>query len=196
MKKFLALLTIIFVSLSSVALAKKPIRIARLPIIIQRNVLDAETAALLEVKIARAVNIPLNKTLKIAEYISTRESKQALGTIWQRMRAQNRNAKLSDAVRILADEIDADLVVCPFLQHYEQRISPVSFSFETHLSSYVTAEMIVYDKSTGNLIEKRVSRRFSDNYNRFGTASYLAGECIDQLIQDTGLREIIRSKKG
>lgn len=196
MKKFLALLTIIFVSLSSVALAKKPIRIARLPIIIQRNILDAETAALLEVKIARAVNIPLNKTLKIAEYISTRESKQALGTIWQRMRAQNRNAKLSDAVRILADEIDADLVVCPFLQHYEQRISPVSFSFETHLSSYVTAEMIVYDKSTGNLIDKRVSRRFSDNYNRFGTASYLAGECIDQLIQDTGLRELIRSKKG
>ena len=196
MKKFLALLTIIFVSLSSVALAKKPIRIARLPIIIQRNILDAETAALLEVKIARAVNIPMNKTLNIAEYISTRESKQALGTIWQRMRTQNRNAKLSDAVRILADEIDADLVVCPFLQHYEQRISPVSFSFETHLSSYVTAEMIVYDKSTGNLIEKRVSRRFSDNYNRFGTASYLAGECIDQLIQDTGLRELIRSKKG
>ena len=196
MKKFLTLMLIVFVSLSSVALAKKPIKIARLPIIIQKNHLDYETAAALEMKMARAVKIPLNQTLKIAEYIPPLESEKVLNEIWEEMYAQNKNAKISDAVKIFADDMEADLVICPILRHYSQRVSPVSFSFETHLSSAVSAELIIYDKTTENFVDKKISRQFNDNYNKYGTASYLAGECFDRLIEKTQLREIIRSKKG
>lgn len=196
MKKFLTLALILFVSLSSVALAKKPVKIARLPIIIQQNQLDRETSAALEMKFARTVKIPLNQTLQVAEYLPVRESSQVLNQIWQSMYAKDKNAKISDAVKIFADEADADLVICPILHHYSQRMSPVHFSFETHLSSSVSAELIVYDKRDNNLIDKKTSRRFNDHFNRFGTASYLAGECFDNLIKETELRKIIHSIKG
>lgn len=196
MKKFLTLALIIFVSLSSVALAKKPVKIARLPIIVQKNQLDKETSAALEMKFARAVKIPLNQTLKAAEYLPPRDSAQVLNKIWQSMYAKDRKAKLSDAVKIFADEADADLVICPILHHYSQRVSPVHFSFETHLSSNVSAELIVYDKRDNNLIDEKFSRHFNDHYNRFGTASYLAGECFDKLIAKTELRKIIHNIRG
>ena len=196
LKKFLSLTLIFFVFSASVALAKKPVRIARLPIIVQSNKLDAETAAALETKFSRAVKIPLNQTLQIAEYIPPSESETVLKQIWQDMYAQNKHSKIADAVKIFADEINADLVVCPVLRRYSQSISQMSFSFETRLSSNVSAELIVYDKTANNLIDKKTYRRFNDSYIRFGTKSYLAGECFDQLIKETGLRKIIQSMKG
>ena len=196
MKKFLTLTLILLVSLTSVALAKKPVKIARLPIIVQNIKLDKETSAFLETKFARVVKIPLNQTLQIAEYIPPRESEKVLNIIWQRMYAQNRNSNIADAIRIFADEMNADLVICPILRHYSQRTSPMHFSFETHLSSSVSAELIIYDKTANNLIDKKTSRIFNDNFSRFGTASYLAGECFDRLITETELRKIIHSKRG
>lgn len=195
MKKFLTLM-LIFFSVTSVAFAAKPIKIARLPIVIQSIRLDYETSSTLEMKIARAANIPLNQTLKIAEYLPPKESSKKFNTIWQKMYAENRKAKISDVVIILADDLKADLIICPILREYNQSVIHSGWNFESYLSSYVSAEMIVYDKSTGTLIDKRASRSFRDNYNKFGTASYLAGECFDQLIRDTGLRQIIRSKRG
>ena len=193
MKKFLTLMLLVFVSLTSVATAQKPVKIARIPIIIQRNVLDYETSAVLEMKMARAVKIPMNQNLQVAEFLPPKDSQKVLGNIWYAMYNQNKKAQITEAVKQFARETRADLVICPILRHYSQRLSPVSFSFETHLSSAVSAELIIYDRRTDNLIDKRVARRFNDNFNRYGTASYLAGECFDQLIQDTDLRQIIRS---
>lgn len=196
MKKIFTLALVIFVSLSSVALAKKPVKIARLPIIIQQNKLEKETSVELEMKIARAVKVPMSNTLKDFEYFPPKESAQALNKIWQKMYSENKKAQISDALKILADDIGADLVICPILHHYHQRVSPLNVSFETHLSSSVAAELIIYDRNTGELIDKDTSRYFSNHYHRLGTASYLAGECFDQLIKETDLRQIIRSKKG
>ena len=195
MKKILTLCLIFFVTLTSVAMAaKKPVRIARLPILVQNNLLDYETSVTLEMKIARAVNIPLNNTSKVADYISPKTSEVALNEIWQKLYAQNKNAKLSDAVKILADDLNADLVICPILNRYYQNQTISGVNFEAYLSSDVAAEMIIYDKSTKKLIDKKFSRRFNDNYNKYGTASYLAGECFDQLIKDTDLKKILRNK--
>ena len=195
MKKILTLVLILLVSLTSIALAKKPVKIARLPIIIPQK-LDYETSSTLEMKMARAVKVPMNNTLKTFEYLPPKESSQMLNEIWQKMYAQNKKSQISDAIKIFADEIDADLVICPIIRHYSQRISPVNSSFESHLSSTVQAEMIIYDRTTGELIDKKATRRFNDNFNRMGTASYLAGECFDKLIKETDLRQVIRNKKG
>lgn len=196
MKKILIPTLIIFLSLTSIALAKKPVKIARLPIIIQNNRLDYETAAALEMKMARAVKVPMNNTLKTYEYLPPRESEKILGRIWQEMYAKDKKAQISDAIKIFADETDADLVICPILRYYSQRVSPVSFSFETHLSSIAKVELIIYDRDSGELIDKKDTRRFNDSYNRFGTASYLAGECFDQVIKESNLRQIIHDKRG
>ncbi len=197
MKKIFTLILIVLVSLTSVAMAaKKPIKIARLPIIIQKNVLDYETSATLEMKLARAVNIPMNKTLKIAEYLPPKESSIVFGEIWHEMYNQDKKSKMSEAVKIFAEDTNADLIICPILNQYSQSVINSNISFESRLSSFVSAEMIIYDKKTGDLIDKKTTRRYNDSFNRLGTASYLAGECFDQLIKDTGLRQIIRSKRG
>lgn len=197
MKKIFSLSLVALLILTSTALAaKSTVKIARLPIIIQHNKLDYETSVTLETKFARVVNIPLNETLKLAEYIPPKKSSTELNKIWQNMHAQNKNAKISDAVKILAKDLKADIVIVPILHRYSQRVTPSNLNFESHLSSAVNAELIIYDRRTDTLTDKKFSRRFNDNYNRFGTASYLAGECFDSLIKDTELRKIIHNIKN
>ena len=194
MKKIFSLSLVLLLILTSTALAaKSTVKIARLPIIIQHNKLDYETSVALETKFARVVNIPLNKTLQLAEYIPPKKSSAELNKIWQNMHAQNRNAKISDAVKILAKDLKADIVIVPILHRYSQRVTPSGINFESKLSSSVNAELIIYDRRTDTLTDKKFSRSFNDNYNRFGTASYLAGVCFDQLIKDTELRKTIHN---
>jgi len=193
-KKIFSLSLVLLLILTSTALAaKSTVKIARLPIIIQHNKLDYETSVTLETKFARVVNIPLNETLKLAEYIPPKKSSTELNKIWQNMHAQNKNAKISDAVKILAKDLKADIVIVPILHRYSQRVTPSGINFESKLSSSVNAELIIYDRRTDTLTDKKFSRSFNDNYNRFGTASYLAGVCFDQLIKDTELRKTIHN---
>ena len=196
MKKFLSLLLVTFVCLTSVAMAaENPVKIARLPIIVQQNKLDNETAISLEVKLARAVNIPLNKTLKIAEYVPPKKSAAELNKIWQKM-YKNDTATISDAVKTLAEKLNADIVVCPILREYSQNVTHSGLYFESHLSSFVSAEMIIYDRRTDSFTRKKVSRSFNDAYNKYGTAARLAANCFDQLIKDTELRQLIHNLRG
>lgn len=197
MKKFLTLGLIFFVALTSVAMAaKKPIRIARLPILVQNNSLDYETSVTLEMKMARAVYIPLNKNSKVADYLSPKTSAVVLNEIWQKLYAQDKKTKISDAIKILAEDLNADLVICPILNRYHQNKTVSGLNFETYLSSDVSAKMIIYDRNTEKLIYKKFSHKFNDSYSKYGTASYLAGVCFDQLIKDTDLKKIIRNKRG
>ena len=170
---------------------KKPLRLVKLPIIFQSAQPDFDTCAALETKLARAVHIPLNGTLKLVEYADTSESTNALNEVWRKMRSENKNAKLKDAIKPLAEKMDADIIVCPLLRRYSEHYFQHGFNLETHLVSDVSATLIVYDRRTDELVEKKYSRSWSGGSNRFGKASYLAGECFDKLIQETKLREKI-----
>ena len=113
MKKFLfALITLILFN-ATCAAAENPVRIARLPIIFKSSVPDYDTRAELEMKIARAAHIPMNKTLQVAYFLPTEESARTLNEIWQEIYSQNKKAKLQDAMRPFAEKINADIVICP-----------------------------------------------------------------------------------
>ena len=191
MKKFLfALIALLFVT-TQVSAAQAPVRIAVLPIIFRNAMPDEGTCAELEIKIARATHIPLNDTLKVAEYISPAVSSKILAEMWKSMRSANKKAKIQDAMRPLAEDIDADIIVCPILLSYNQNYSGAFTSDETYLSSQVRAELIVYDRRTDNLVDKKFSRMYHDMMSGFGTASFLAKECFDRLIEETKLRQTI-----
>jgi len=190
MKKFLsALLVLIFFTATAQA-AQKPVRIARLPIIFQSSSPDLDTCAELEVKIARAVHIPMNKTLQLAEYLPTKKSTQALTDIWKGIRAENKKARLTEAMRPLAEKLDADIVVCPVLNRYSQTVMMSGF-YETIINSYVKTEMIVYDRRTDNLVDKKSSQYYHGDYTTTGTVAYLAKNCFDKVIKDSQLRQLI-----
>ena len=174
---------------------KKPLRLARLPIIFQSNQPDFDTRAMLETKIARAVHIPLNGTLQLVEQIDMNESTSELNKIWQNMRSENKKSKLKDAMKPLAEKLNADIVVCPVLRRYSETYVQKTSNLETYLISNVSATLIVYDRRTDNLIEKKTSRSFSNSASKFGKASYLAGECFDRLIDETNLRRTFNAIK-
>lgn len=195
--KFLALMFVIFLMVENscaTAATKNPVRIARLPIILQNNRPDYNARMELEMKIARSTNVPLNGTLQVAEYIATKDSTVAMNEIWQSLHAVNKHVKVADTVKILADRLDADLVICPVIRRYSQSITtPANFNADTHLAGNVSAELVVYDRRTDILLDKKTSRSYTGSYSRYGTAAYLAGECFDELIAETELRQIIRA---
>lgn len=191
MKKFLfALFALLFVT-AQVSAEKLPVRIARLPIIFQGAQPDAETCVDLEMKFARAIHIPLNGSLKVAEYLPPVESAQVLNELWQSMRARNKKVKIQEAMRPLAEKLDADLIICPILRRYNQNVS--MGGYETYLSSDVSAELIIYDRRTDELVDKKTSRMYHDTMSGFGTASFLAKDCFDKLIDRTKLRQTIHA---
>ena len=172
-----------------------PVRIARLPIIFQKRQPDYETCAELETKISRAVNIPLNGTLKVAEFLDSENSSAELNSIYQKMRAENKKLKLAETIRPLAKSLDADIIVCPVLLRYFEYFVQSAASLNTHLVSNVAAELIIYDRRTDELIDKKVSRNFNDSSSKFGRASYLAADCFDVLINETKLKRKIMAIK-
>lgn len=192
MKKFL-LVFMALMFLTATAQAANPVRIARLPIIFKSTIPDYDTRTELEMKITRAAHIPLNKTLQVAEYLPTKESTQALDNIWQQMRSGDKHARIQDAMKPLAEKLNADLIICPILLNYEQYADTLTISGETYLHSYAKAELIIYDRRTDNLIDKKTSRIYQDVTSKIGTADYLAKICFDKVIDDTKLRQIILS---
>ena len=192
MKKFL----LVFMALmffATTAQAANPFRIARLPIIFKSTIPDHDTRTELEMKITRAAHIPLNKTLQVAEYLPTKESAQALDDIWQQMRSKDKHARIQDAMKPLAEKLNADLIICPILLNYNQYVDNLTSLGETYLHSYAKAELIIYDRRTDNLIDKKNSQMYRDVMSTVGTADYLAKICFDKVIDDTKLRQIIMS---
>ena len=189
MKRFLLALMILMLMTS--AAAASPVRIARLPIIFNSTIPDFETCAELETKLARASHIPMNKTLQVAEYLPTKDSTQALQNLWQQMRYANKKARLQDAMRPLAQNLDVDIIICPVLLSYSQHVDNLTGFGETYLRSYVKVELIVYDRRTDNLIDKKAAQMYRDAMSTTGTADYLAKRCFDKVIDDTKLRELI-----
>lgn len=191
MKKFLAIF-FAMILLATTAQAAEPVRIARLPIIFQRTIPDDDTCAELETILARAVHIPLNVTLQLVEYLPPKDSAQVLGDMWQDMRAENKKARLQDAMRPLAQKIDADIIVCPVLNQYSQYVAISSgWSNENYMTSNVRFELIVYDRRTDELIDKKASQIYNDSYTLRGTASFLSKICLDNVIDKAKLRQRI-----
>lgn len=190
MKKFFAALFVMI--LFAATASAQPVRIARLPIIFQCTIPDEETRAELETKITRAIHIPLNGTLQLVEYLPPDESARALDDLWQNISAQNKKANLSDAMRPLAQELDADLIVCPVLKKYSQYVTMgFGWNSETYIISQAAAELIVYDRRSDELTVKKNSQIYNDVYSLRGTASALSKICFDKIIESSGLRQII-----
>ena len=171
----------------------RPVRIARVPIIFQRAIPDDKTCAALETKIERAIHIPRNGYLQVAEYLPQEETARALNDIWNKIRAADKKSKLADAMRPLAEKIDADIIVCPVLTNYYQTIIGFAgWSGDEYMDSYAAVELIVYDRRSDDLRDEKTSRMHHDTMSALGTAPYLAADCFDRAIAQAKLRELIR----
>ena len=185
------------VSAEEISGEKIPLRIARLPIIFQSGTPNEETISKLEMKMSRAVHIPLNGTLKLVEYIDPDESLGELQKTFATVRAENRKAKFQDAVKPLAEILNADIVICPVVMKYHEYVTGISgIIWESQIFAAVEVGLTVYDKRTDELIYKKCYRGYSGSTIYSGYASFLADECFDKVIAETGLKQKIMAIKS
>jgi len=184
LKKFLAAMFALIL-LTATAQAAEPARVARLPIIFANNAPDAQTCAELELKLERAIHIPTTKSR--VEYLPPADSAQKLGDLWRKMRTDNKRAKIQDAMRPLARELDADFIVCPILHRYSENSAIGLGGNKNFIDSSVRVELIVYDRRADELVDKKTSENYRDSYHPLGTAAYLAKICFDKVIDESKL---------
>ena len=185
MKKIiLSIFLMCFIILPPTAMAKEPIRLVVLPVIISQNAdIGSEALDQMNVKISRAMHIPLNGTLQKAEYIPSNISCPVFQEIWKKMYNNNKKSAIKDVMKPLAAELKADFIVCTVLYRCSQFTSmSISFDHSDIIFSNAGVEMIIFDNRTGELINKKKSRFYRDEYSPRGTADSLAVECLTDLI--------------
>ena len=188
---FLFLVICVVMLPMSIIKAQEPIRLVTLPIIITSNArVSTDALNQMKVKISRSLHVPLNGTLKKVEYIPSTKSSPVLQDIWSKIYQNNKKAKLKEAMKPLAEELNADFIVCTVLYSCNEMTSiSMGFDHSTLLWSNAGVEMILFDNRTDELLSKKRSRVFNDEYSPRGTADALAIECLTDLIEELNPRK-------
>ena len=176
------------------AAERTPLRIARLPLQVQCSTADDAAVDRIETQLDRAMHVPLNGTLQAVKEIPDSQVEAALDEVLAQLRQSNRRVRLQDAMKPLADKLQADLVVCPVLNDYEQW-TEISWNWRHAelLHSYVAMEIVGYDRSRDETFHRSASRYFDDEYSVAGLAENLSMECLDELTQSTDLRNRVNA---
>lgn len=192
------LMAVILIQAAMVSAAEsKPIRLATLPIIIANGVeISNDTLSEMQVKIARALHVPLNGTLKKIDYIPSSTSTVALQEIWSKSYSKNKLSTISETMKPLAKKINADVIVCTVIYRCNQMTSFSSGSFgESHIISNAAVELIYFDNRTDELISKKFPQSYRGEYMRYGTSDFLALDCLTKLIDEINPREKVLGQR-
>ena len=193
-KKYLmlcALLSLFLCLLSSVAFAAtneppKPLRLARVPLVIRAYSADAEVEDIIENRLDLALHVPLNDTMHYVEEIPQSEVEAALNDVLADLKTKHRRVKMKDAMQPLAEKLDADLVVCPVLTTYYEYIyyGGGGWSWDSHdsmiLDSGASVELDGYDRIAQENFSQSASRYYHEDPT--GRACMLAKDALETLI--------------
>ena len=201
MKKFLSTVMLLMLALTLTAAAatsgektsetKKPLRLARLPLIILSEQPDEDALAGLELKLSRAIHVPLNKTLNAIEYLPASEAAEQLQDIWNKLRKKDTKTRLQEALEELSTRMNADMVICPILRRYSQEVMIGSsmINGDNRMISDAEVILIVYEDDTKEVTLKKSARSYNGEESNWGTARFLADDCMSEVIAQTEIRE-------
>ena len=200
-------LVLLLLALSSVAFAaeatsSKPLRLARVPLVVRGGNAGADVQEMLEDRLDLALHVPLNDTMHYVEELPSSEVEAALDEVLADLSQGKKRVKMKDAMPALAEKLDADLVVCPVLTNYYEYVFYGGFGLwcddddRMRLESYVALELDGYDRSEQKNFSKSTSRFYHDTYSPSGRADALAKGAIESLVKETDInRRIMRPLK-
>ena len=179
-------LFVLLLSVTALAAERQPQRIAQFPLVIESwQQPSSDVQDELETKIDRALHVPLNDTLKAVEYIPEKNCLAAWDEVESGLTGK---ARIKDMAKPIAEKLNADLVVIPVVAGYEQYTTMSWYwDHDMILHSYAEIQLVVYDRTTDKLVYKKSSDFYDDEYSTTGTASYLARNCMDNVIRDANL---------
>lgn len=171
------------------------LRLARVPLIVRSSYADDEVENLLEDRLDRALHVPLNDTMHYVEELPASDVEAALDEVLADLK-EKRRVRMKDAMQLLAEKLDADLVVCPVLTDYREIIfyggggwDWDSVADSMILESRVGLELDGYDRTTQENFSEATSRFYHEGYAPRGRASVLAKDALESLIAETDINE-------
>ena len=118
------------------------------------------------------------------------------GEVLADLKKEKRRVRMKDAMQLLAEKLDADLVVCPVLTDYREIIfyggggwDWDSVADSMILESRVGLELDGYDRTTQENFSEATSRFYHEGYAPRGRASVLAKDALESLIAETDINE-------
>ncbi|MDY6351011.1 MAG: hypothetical protein SPL62_11015 [Selenomonas sp.] len=172
------------------------LRLARVPLIVRSSYADDEVENLLEDRLDRALHVPLNDTMHYVEELPASDVEAALDEVLADLKKEKRRVRMKDAMQLLAEKLDADLVVCPVLTDYREIIfyggggwDWDSVADSMILESRVGLELDGYDRTTQENFSEATSRFYHEGYAPRGRASVLAKDALESLIAETDINE-------
>ena len=172
------------------------LRLARVPLIVRSSYADDEVENLLEDRLDSALHVPLNDTMHYVEELPASDVEAALDEVLADLKKEKRRVRMKDAMQLLAEKLDADLVVCPVLTDYREIIfyggggwDWDSVADSMILESRVGLELDGYDRTTQENFSEATSRFYHEGYAPRGRASVLAKDALESLIAETDINE-------
>ena len=183
-----------------VSAASRPLRLARVPLIVRSSYAGADVQEMLEDRLDLALHVPLNGTMHYVEELPQPEVEEALQDVLADLSQGKKRLKIKDAMQPLAEKLDADLVVCPVLTDYYEIVFYGGWGGwdwdgdSIRIESYTGFELNGYDRTEDKNFSKSTSRFYHDSYSTYGRAAYLAKDALESLIQETDVnRRVTRT---
>ncbi len=188
------LMVLLLVPQAAAAAERVPLRIARLPVQVRCNTADVEAVKRMEIRLDQIMHVPLNGTLQAVKEIPGAQVAAAMDEVLSQLRQTHQRVKWQDAMKPLADKLQADLVVCPVLRGYEQWTEQNwSWKHMPQLHSYVAMDIVGYDRRRDETFHKSGCRYFDDEYSSNGLAANLSLECLDELAASADLHNRVNA---
>ena len=181
----LPLLAVLLLGLASCTEAA-PLRLAQYPVI-DRTWCPREVLMDLNAQVSRATHVPLNGYLQMVEYLPENELAAAMSEVQREMGAK---AKDKELLRPLAARLQADMIVLPILDGY-QEWQRLSWRRGTICHSYASVMLYVYDARTDEVVKKGASRFYDDETSSRASAAYLVRQAMDEVLHSSRLHERI-----
>ncbi len=184
----LMLLTLMF-AFTSLATAA-PLRLAQYPVI-DRAWCPEDVLQGLNAQVSRATHVPLNGYLKAVDYLPEEKLLSAMREVRQGLSGK---IKYKDLLRPLASRLEADMVVLPVLDGY-QEFHRMSWRRGLIYHCYASVDLYIYDARTDEVVKKSATRFYDDESSARGTAANMAKEALDQVLHSSRLHERIYPSK-
>ena len=128
-------------------------------------------------RFVRDFRVPLNETLRAVVYAGDDGVQQAMKIIY------DGKGKLEERVREAAEATDADYIAGFVVTNYEES-SYRNWKGDLILHSYVSLQLVGYDRERDLVIGLPASRSYNGEYTRSGTARILALFELDRLMDE------------
>ena len=128
-------------------------------------------------RFVRDFHVPLNETLRAVVYADDAGVQQAMKIIY------DGKGKLEERVREAAKATDADYIAGFVVTNYGES-SYRNWKGDLILHSYVSLQLIGYDRARDLVIDLPASRSYNGEYTRSGTARILALFELDRLMDE------------